>query len=159
MSEPLHHSEDYFVKVLLQKAKVSEIMASPVISILADAPFSEVEEKFRFNRIRHLPVVEKDGQLCGIITQRDLYRIVSPRRLEDGGWYYDREMLNQVILRQVMTLEPATISPETSVGEALLKMVNGKYGCLPVTGDKNKLCGIITQLDILKIAAKILKEG
>lgn len=150
--------EDYYIRVLLQKVPVKEIMTSPVFSIHVDAPFSKVEEMFREQGIRHLPVVDERNVLVGLITQRDLYRMVSPRKLEDGGWYYDKEMLDDIILSRVMIDRPAVIHPEDSVGQALLMMVKGKYGCLPVVNEHQKLCGIITQVDILKTAAEILEE-
>ena len=87
-----------------------------------------------------------------------LYRIISPRSLDDGGWYYDRDMLNDIILARVMTTRPKVVHPEDSVGEALVVMVKGKFGCLPVVDKDQKLCGIITQLDILRTAAEILQE-
>ena len=154
----IKRAEDYYIKVLLQKVKVQEIMTTPVFSVRVDSPFSKVEQMFREHRIRHLPVVDDKNNLSGLITQRDLYRIISPRKLEDGTWYYDKEMLDEVILGQVMNSSPSVCHPEDSVGQAAVTMVLGKYGCLPVVGKDGKLCGIITQMDILKVASEILLD-
>ena len=62
---------------LLNNVLVKEIMASPVVTISVQEDFSEVEELFLNKRIRHLPVVDHN-RLVGIITQRDLYRVISP---------------------------------------------------------------------------------
>ena len=150
-------SEDYYIKILLEQTKVKDIMTTSVIKLREDVPFSQVEEKLRAHGIRHLPIVDDKNFVVGIITQRDLYRIISPRRLDDGGWYYDKEMLNEIILARVMTLCPKVVRPEDSVGQALLLMVKGKIGCLPVVDGQQKLCGIITQVDLLKAAAEILQ--
>ena len=154
----LKRPENYFIKKLLNEVKLKDIMTTAVISIREDEPFHRVEEKLKSHRIRHLPVVDVNNRLVGLITQRDLYKIQSPRKLEDGTWYYDRQMLDNFILKHVMAKAVCTLSSEASVAEALLKMVDTKYGCIPIVDDKNMLCGIITQIDILKIAARILRE-
>jgi len=152
-------SENYFIRKVLQETKIKEIMAGPVISIHEDEPFSYVEEKFREHGIRHLPVIDKENKLVGLITQKDLYRIVPPRRLDDGSWHYDKEMLDNVILKSVMIPEPRTFRPEAPIADALLEMAQTKYGCFPIIDKEGMLCGIITQIDIIKIAAQILKEA
>ena len=154
----LKHTEDFHIRSLLNKVKLQEVMTKEVITIDINEPFSHVEEKFMRYHIRHLPVVENKDKLVGIVTQRDLYRIQSPRKLEEGDWYYDKEMLDSHILKSVMTPNPFTLGPENSVAEALLVMVDYKYGCIPIVRKDNILCGIITQIDILRIGAQILRE-
>jgi CBS domain-containing protein len=156
----LSHPEDFYIRVLLQKVKIKEIMASPVICIHEDASFSQVEEKFRQKEIRHLPVVDKDNKIVGLITQRDFYRIISPRKLLDSeAWYYDKETLDGIILKHVMVKNPFVLSGEHTAADAILEMVRRKYGCIPIADKDKNLCGIITQIDLLKIAAQILAEG
>lgn len=152
------YSENYYIKILLNKVKVSEIMTPKVISLNENDRFSLVEEKLREFNIRHLPVVDDSKKLVGIVTQRDLYRIQSPRHLEDDTWYYDQKSLDSHILKYVMTKEPYALNPEDPVAKAVLLMAERRFGCLPVVKKDHTLCGIITQHDILKIAAGILRE-
>ena len=152
------YSENYYIKIILNRVKIDEIMTKKVISIHENDRFSLVEEKLREFRIRHLPVVDQGGKLVGIVTQRDLYRIQSPRHLEDDTWYYDQRSLDSHILKYVMTKDPCALNPEDPVAKAVVLMVERKYGCLPIVKKDRTLCGIITQLDILKIAARILRE-
>ncbi len=154
----LKYTEDYYVKILLNKIKLKEIMISPVISVLVSAPFHEVADKIVKNRIRHLPVVDEHNKLVGLMTERDLFKIQSPRRLEDGTLYYDREALDNFILGSVMIQNPFSLQGENTVGEAVLKMVESKYGCIPITTKEGVLCGIVSYIDILALAARILKE-
>ena len=133
-------------------------MTTKVISIRENDRFSLVEEKLREFNIRHLPVVDDSGKLVGILTQRDLYRTQSPRHLEDDTWYYDQKSLDSHILKHVMTKDPCTLHPEDPVAKAVLLMAQRRYGCLPVVQKDGTLCGITTQHDILKIAARILRE-
>ena len=133
-------------------------MTEKIISVQEDAPFHEVADKIQRNKIRHLPVVNKDNKIVGLMTERDLYRIQSPRRLEDGTWYYDPEILDNFILKDVMIANPFTFKPDNTVAEAILKMVHNKYGCIPIADASGKLCGIVTYVDLLKLAAQIIEE-
>ena len=158
MARKLKYSEDYYVRILLNKVKLSEVMTSPVISVKENAPFHEVADKIQRNKIRHLPVVDKDDRIIGLMTERDLHKIQSPRKLEDGTWYYDPAMLDNFNLTHVMIKDPLTLHPDDSVAEAILKMVQKKYGCIPVVDQAGKLCGIVSYVDLLKLAAQIIEE-
>ncbi len=155
----LHHSEDYYIRTLLNKAIVREIMTKDVICLKEDDIFSLVAETFQQKAIRHLPIIDSKGRVRGIITQRDLYRISPPRKTDDGQWYYDKRLLDGYILKYVMTKDVTVLNESKSVAEALLLMVDHKYGCLPIVNAEGKLSGIVTQIDILRLGAQILREG
>ena len=158
MDRKLKYSEDYYVRVLFNKVKLSEVMTKPVITVRVDAAFHEVADKILKNRIRHLPVVDEDGKLVGLMTERGLYKIHSPRWLEDGTWYYDAEMLDGFILREVMIHEPFVMGLDNTVADAILKMVEKKYGCVLVVDKERKIRGIVSYVDFLKLAAQIIQE-
>jgi CBS domain-containing protein len=145
------------IRAFLRQTKIKDIMTTKIISIRIDAPFSEVPKKMNDHGIRHLPVVDGGNKLMGLMTQRDLYKVHSPRKLEDGNWYYDEEALNAFILKNVMLKEPKTMTPEDCIGEALVAMIWGKFGCIPIIEKDRRLCGILTRADILKLAARIYK--
>lgn len=96
---------------------------------------------------RHLPVLNKEGKLVGVLTERDL-KSASPSpatSLEVREIYY---LLDKVKAKQIMTRRPYTISPQAPIEEAALIMREKKIGCLPVI-EGGKLVGIITETDIL----------
>lgn len=134
---------------MVRDVKIREIMVKPVISVHVEDPFEKVEAKLRGKTIRHLPVVDDSGAVVGLITQRDLFRTVSPHRNEDG-FVYDPSMLRDFVLRHQMTKDPYTLTPEDPVSKALSAMIQSKYGCIPVTDEKKKLVGILTARDILR---------
>jgi CBS domain-containing protein len=131
--------------------KLNDIMVKKPYTINIDEPFSRVWEIFASMDIRHLPVVDDGGHLLGIVTQRDLYRIVSPHKTMEGELVYDKMDLDKHILKYVMTQKVATLSPDNNLKDAIELMINSKYGCIPVTDEKNHLVGIITQIDALKV--------
>ena len=134
-------------------------MTTPAISLNCEAPFREVVMILQTRRIRHLPLVNKAGEVVGIISQRDVYKLQPPHKNEEGQWVYDLDVMDGFILSSVMTPNPFTLTSQSLLAEAISVMVQRKYGCIPIIDDKKKLCGIITQYDILRIAFDILQEG
>ena len=155
----LKYAEDFYIRSLFNKVKLGEVMTSPSISVLAEAPFRDVVKIFQERRIRHLPVVNSKNEVVGLMTQRDLYKIQPPHKNEDGEWVYDYDILDGFIFKNIMIKNPFVLSQDSMLAEAIIVMVHNKYGCIPVVDAAKKLCGIITQFDILRIAAQILEEG
>lgn len=138
------------LKRFLKDTRIRQVMDSPVITVQETDDFALVQEKIALYDIRHLPVVDETGSIIGLITQRDLYQIHSPRRLDDGSWYYDKEALNKFLLKNVMLQKPFTLKANNSLYEAMDAMVLSKFGCVPIVDDYQKPCGILTRDTILK---------
>jgi CBS domain-containing protein len=85
-------------------------------------------------RFKHLPVIERK-RVLGVISDRDV------RQHADN--------LDETLVESVMTADPATVSPDTSVEEAAGLMLLKDIGCLPVT-EHGGLVGIITTTDLLR---------
>lgn len=135
--------------MMLKETPVKTIMTVKPVTVQINEAFSHVEEKLRKNRIRHLPVVDAEGKLIGVITERDLYRAVSPRETDDG-FYYEKSQLDSFLLRHYMTHNPLSLFPESTMEEAVDLMAERKFGCIPIVDHDKTLVGIITQIDILK---------
>lgn len=140
----------------MKNIKLKEIMVQPAVTAYEDEPFAVVEKKFRENFIRHLPIVDGMDVLVGLITQRDLYRIVSPHVNEEGTYVYDEEMLEDFMLSKVMTHNPLALKPEDTLGKAVEIMARKKIGCIPIVDDRKKIVGIVTETDVLKLLAREL---
>ena len=134
----------------LYKIFLKDIMVKKPYTIDINEPFSKVWEAFKIYDIRHLPVIDSKGILRGIVTQRDLYRIVSPHITTESNLVYDKMDLDRYILKHVMTKEVITLSPNSTLRNAIDLMTVAKYGCIPIVDDNKYLLGIITQIDILK---------
>jgi acetoin utilization protein AcuB len=138
------------VQGILQATKLRTIMKAPVITVSEDDDFHLVQDKMAVHDIRHIPVVNESDQVVGLISERHLYKIHSPRRLENGTWFYDKEGLDTFILKNVMVPDPFTLGPENTLEDALKAMVQFKFGCIAVVDNKKRSMGIITRIDILK---------
>lgn len=139
--------------------KLKDFMRYPPILIREDDEFHMVEKILREAKIKHLPVVNDQGHLVGLITLSDLYRTCSPKKnVEDGTYCYEKDALNRFILKYVMTANPVTMGVDNTLMEALNLMVEGTFGCVPVVDQNHMLVGIVTQTDMLRTIARLLKE-
>lgn len=142
------------IQELLRATKVKEVMASPAITVHESDEFHLVWEKFETYDIRHLPVIDESGGVCGLITQRQMYKVHSPRRLEDGSWYYDQETLDGFILKNVMLAEPLLLGPDSTLQEAMDSMLRFKTGCIPIVDKYRSPLGILTRDDVIRFFLK-----
>jgi len=119
---------------------VEEIMVKKPFTVKADDSLDTAQNLMVKNSVRHLPVV--DGkELVGIITESD----IRSSFLEKPETALKPKNMK---VRDHMTRECLTVSPETNIEDAALVIYKNKVGSLPVIAD-NKLVGIITTMDLL----------
>jgi CBS domain-containing membrane protein len=134
---------------------VRDIMSSPVFAVGHTDNLKVVEEVMEWKHVRHLPVVNDDGHLVGLITHRDLLRAcVSsvadiPRQEQD-------QLLRGIPVPQMMQSEVLTVAPDSDVTAAARTMLERKIGCLPVV-EEGRLVGILTEADFLRYLLEILE--
>lgn len=126
---------------------VEELMTRQVVTLTETASLREALALLQRHRIRHIPVVE-DARLVGILTDRDVKRatpsLLSGTSQED----YDR-VLAQTHVSQVMTRNPFSVTPSTSLKDAAKLLADRKFGALPVV-EGDRLVGILTNTDLLR---------
>ncbi|MGA2383604.1 MAG: CBS domain-containing protein [Gemmatimonadales bacterium] len=136
--------------------RVRDHMTAKVFTIRMDKKLLAVEEIMGWAHIRHVPVVDAQGKLVGLLSQRDVLRST----LSDlASTQVDRRnQLGHVSLADVMRREVLTIGPGESVQSAARLMRQHKYGCLPVVDD-GRLVGIITEHDLLAVVERLGSDG
>jgi CBS domain-containing membrane protein len=127
--------------------KVSDLMTSEVATLQRNEMLSLAEQLMSLGRIRHLPVVDEEGELVGIVSQRDLFHSGLLRALGHGKHSAARvrEMLP---VKEVMTTDVITTTGGASLEEAARLMYEKKIGCLPVV-ENGRLVGILTEGDFV----------
>lgn len=131
--------------------KVAEAMTARVVTIEMDDRIPAIQEILSQLGSHHLLVVE-EGKLCGVISDRDILRILSPYLYTESELARDTETM-QRRAHQVMTRSPITVSPEVSVKEALALMLTHDISCLPVLEGDN-IEGIFTIHDGVRALIK-----
>ncbi|NIM27470.1 MAG: CBS domain-containing protein [Gammaproteobacteria bacterium] len=127
---------------------VADVMTKEVLTLERNDKLSIADDVMKQRRIRHIPVLNRDGDLCGIITQRDLFRGILLRSLGFGSRAEDK-MLESLAVKDAMHDNVITTSPDTPLAEAAELMLSNKIGCLPVV-DGERLVGLISEADFVK---------
>jgi len=134
---------------------IKEKMQKNPVTISSDASFYEARAIIRDKGIRHLPVVDKNGHLVGLVTDRDI-REAAPSDATTLSVHELNYLLGKLKVAAFMTPKEKliTISPEIIIEKAVQLMHDHKIGCLPIV-DGDKLTGIITETDVLGLFVDI----
>ena len=123
-----------------------DIMSRFAITIFEDEPLLNAAHLMMRFKISGMPVVARSGEIKGIITATDLFRIMGEivtKKLESG-----LEVDANIMVKNVMTKSVSTIHEETSLIDAIILMWAKKIHTLPVVED-GKITGIIGRRDLL----------
>ncbi len=123
----------------------AEVMQKKVETLPSQMTLVEVVEAFAKSHHRGFPVVNQ-GRLVGIVTQTDLDKITN------------LQLPDHAVLKDIMTPQPITVSPEDALSQVLHLLSSYKLSRLPVVADR-KLVGIITRSDILRVESEKLRGG
>lgn len=135
--------------------KVRECMTKEVLTVKSDDPIRKVWELVEEKRLRRFPVLEGE-RLIGIVTDRDLRNATASSVVLTEKKYHDF-LLDTIKVETIMTPNPRTVSPNTSLREAAKIILNMKVGGLPVV-EGERLVGIITETDLINAFISVLPE-
>jgi len=138
---------------------VSRSMTRKVITVDQEATIFDAQELLAKNKIRHLPIIDKDRRLIGIITDRDIRSALPYNSLIKRYSEEEKERVSKFKVKDIMTKDPITISPTYTIQDALLMIQNSNVGALPVVDDDHKLKGIISVRDLLRAFINVLGIG
>ncbi|RLA62763.1 MAG: hypothetical protein DRQ88_01880 [Epsilonproteobacteria bacterium] len=122
--------------------EAQDIMTKAVITLKEDDSVNLFEELAELEKIRHVPVVNNNNEVVGLLTHRDFFDALTQSFMNSSG---DRE----VKISDIMKKDITTIPKEEPLVDVAKIMYNNNYGCLPVTENK-VLIGIVTSNDFLK---------
>ena len=132
--------------------KVKDVMTREVRTVQRNDQLGVADKLMKDERIRHLPVIDESGDVCAVVSQRDLFRGALLRALGYGS-RAEETVLRQVVVKEAMSAELFTTTPDTAVAEAARVMIERRVGCLPVL-DAGKLVGIVTETDFVRLVAQ-----
>jgi acetoin utilization protein AcuB len=118
-------------------------MSRDPVTIAPEAPLGAALTAMREREIRHLPVVEPDGRLVGIVTDRDLRQATLAR------FHALRGAERDLLVQDVMTCAVVTIEPDAPVARAAALMYERRIGSVPVV-EGGRMAGIVTERDLLR---------
>jgi acetoin utilization protein AcuB len=131
-------------------------MTSKPVTIHQDGTLRQVLELMEKYNCRHVPVVNGDQQVVGIISDRDCRLALNSPYLAREHWQ-DDVLAGRLRARTIMTPAPIVVEPELSAEEAARLMLDYHISCLPVMRSET-LIGIITTSDILAAFVTLLRR-
>ena len=134
---------------------VKERMSRRPILCTPDLPVSDALDQMKKERIRRMPVVDKNGHLVGIVSDKDLLR-ASPSPATSLSVWEITYLLSKLKIADVMTKKVITVVEDTPIEDAARVMVDNKIGGLPVVNEGGAVVGIITETDIFKTFIELL---
>ena len=127
---------------------VRDLMTDRVFTLGPGDNLAALEDLMDARRVRHVPIVDREGDLVGLVSHRDLAR-GALGRLDDVPISVERDVLRTRRVREIMTTEPETVDPDTALSEAASMLLENKIGCLPVV-EGMRLVGILTEADFVR---------
>ncbi|TFH37763.1 MAG: CBS domain-containing protein [Anaerolineales bacterium] len=128
---------------------VGERMSQPVITVRPDTPILDAYGLMQKEKIRRLPVVDKKGNLIGMLAEREILH-ASPSQATSLSIWELNYLMSRVTVNEIMTSDVITVNVDTPLEEAAMIMADNKIGGLPVMRD-GKLVGIVTETDLFKV--------
>lgn len=122
---------------------VEKIMTKDVFTLTPEHTLQDANQLMREKKIRHLPIINTEKQLVGLVAQRDIKNTITHLLNQD-----EEKKILQTPISEIMTKHPLVGHPLDFVEEVALLFYEHKIGCLPIISHK-KLVGILTDSDLL----------
>jgi len=129
-------------------------MTTDVVTIDEDTSMMKASIIMKEKKIRCLPIVNKKGNLVGIVSDRDL-KDAAPSKATTLDVYELNYLLSSIKIKDLMITNLAYVRPDETVEFAAILMLENKISSLPVINNKGALIGIVTQTDIFKVLINI----
>lgn len=133
---------------------VSELMSRDVVTVGPSDSCLEAVARMHGARVRHLPVVNHEGALVGVVTDRDLrHHLFAPHVFKNVGTIAVDVILKAVPVSEVMSSPVMSVPAKADFVEAARIMLEDKIGSLPVV-EGGRVVGMVTETDVLRHICK-----
>lgn len=131
-----------------RELEVRDLMTDTVFSLRPNDDLEALLDLMDTRHVRHVPIVDRDGNLVGLVTHRDLSRsALGPQ--DELPLSVQKEILRRRRIREIMATEVETVEPEEDLRNAAEMLIENKIGCLPVVEGEH-LVGILTESDFVR---------
>lgn len=134
---------------------IYEHMTSDPITIAPTTLLPEARRILGLYQIRHLPVVDGQGRLIGIVSDRDLRSAYPSTVLSKAETVLAYEHVEKTEVAEIMATACATLTAEASIDDALVLFDRDKIGGIPVVSEENVVIGFFSLLDLTAAYRKL----
>ena len=125
-------------------------MSSPPVTVKPQSPICSVQELLESHHFRHMPVVDDDNRLVGIVTDRDLRSAYPSTVLGQMDRTTALNELAKTPVSEIMTRGPITVTAGATLDDALFLLDHHKVGALPVVDPNGALLGMFSIRDLMR---------
>jgi CBS domain-containing membrane protein len=137
----------------MKTLRVRDLMTTEVRTVGRNDKVSDADALMESARIRHLPVLDDDGLLAGILSRRDVFRTALQRTFGYGEKAQDR-ILGNLVVKELMTNRVETAAPDESIQDAARRMLEKRISSLVVV-EEQRVVGILTEADFVRHVAGV----
>jgi acetoin utilization protein AcuB len=134
-------------------------MTRKVITIDKDADLLKTKKIMEDHGFRHLPVVDGENRLIGIVTDRDIRSAMPSIALKGSESEKAEQKVSAIRVEDIMTKDPVTVTPTYTLQDALLLIQKTRVGAFPVVDEQGVLKGIISIRDLIRAFINVLGIG
>ena len=136
---------------------ISRFMTKDVVTLGRESDLAEAKQLMDRYRIRHLPVTRADNTLIGIVSDRDIRSAMPSKLFHDHGIEaMETERLTGVLVQEIMTKNPVSVSLSSTLQDALLLIEKTRVGAFPVVDENLKVVGMVSDRDLLNAFIHVL---
>ncbi|MFT5166711.1 MAG: acetoin utilization protein AcuB [Saprospiraceae bacterium] len=139
---------------------IKEIMTTNLVSISPNTPFSEIKAIFEKHDFHHIPVLNPNESIAGMISKTDWLMSLKNTVEQTAGKVWTQKYYDALVAKDIMVENPLVLDPDDSVGLAADIFMANKFHALPIVED-GQVLGILTMYDLMNYAfykAAIAKE-
>lgn len=138
-------------------AKIMDVMTTDVITVHANETMDRVSLIFNSREIHHIPVVDSEGKVVGIISKTDYHKLEHGFTLfkSKESQAYNEAIMRSLLASDVMTKQVVTLLPADNLSVAVDIFRENLFHAIPVVDDNQKLVGILTTYDLLNYAFRV----
>ena len=135
---------------------INEFMTAEPYTLRETDSLSDARAVMTDRNIRHIPIIDENKHLLGLVTQRDVLAATDPASSQQTR-SAPQAGDSDIKISDIMIRDISVIHKTDSLRQAALYLQSHKYGCLPVLSG-NQLVGIITDSDFIDIAINLLEQ-
>ncbi len=132
---------------------ISQIMSEQIFKVTPETSLRKIKEIFDMHSFHHLPVVDKNSKIVGIIGKEDVLQAINQINQTTSGKTWTSIRMSEVTAGDIMTPQPIVLDPDDHIGLAADLFLSNKFHAAPVVEDE-RVVGIITTHDLLQYAFK-----
>jgi acetoin utilization protein AcuB len=138
---------------------IARHMTTPAVTVSPDALLPEVRNIMNSRHFRHLPVVDEQQRLIGMITDRDLRSAYPSSILSEDKRQAILEKVEKTPVRSIMARELISLTPLATLDDALYLLSKEKIGMLPVIDEEQHVIGVFSVQDLMKAYKRLYGIG